>query len=160
MKNWLLRKKIEYDLKREEKQKVVKKGIKAQIKQFFTIVWKIFKKICFTIYRPLKIFNKMPFIIIFIIFLGFMLTGIFMANKLMFKFWSNTVVAACPEISQGQYDEEGQVVQISPIDMIMAEFTAKSISSNFSQTGLLLFSIVAITLSNFRPRKPQVFYSN
>ena len=137
--------------KKEKKKRL--KNIKKLIR--YNYLYHI-KPMFSRIYDDLRWINKLPFSILFMIFLIFLFISGGFYNKVTGEKWKNNVIARHPEYVEPIVDEEG--IHLSPLDQIFVEFIATKQAEDLIFFNLIISLFVLKIWHSYNPRKPQSFH--
>lgn len=108
-------------------------------------------------YDSIRWINRMPFAVLFCIFLLVLFVSGFVYVKWQYERWSNDIINAFPEIVQAGVDETGKPT-LSPIDQIQTAYVAKRQAEAYWMFNMINVMLLVLVWRSKNPRKPQSFH--
>lgn len=156
LKSFLFRKKMERHL---VKEKVPLQPKILTVKNFMREWWAwTIKPKMQVAYAHLKVINRLPFSILFTIYLIVVFVSMGLFSQVIYQKWVNDIITTYPEsvVSPG-VDEAGNV-QLSPLDSIFIPIQSKNQAWYFLMFHTVIGMFFTDVWSFYNPRKPQSFH--
>lgn len=156
LKSYIFRKRMERHLPKENVPRIRRmRATRAFLRGWWA--WSVKPKLQITL-MYLKAIERLPFSILFTIYLLFVFVCVALFSQIIYQKWVGDIVNTYPEAVQGSVDPETGRVQLSPLDAIFVPIQAKNQAWYFLMFHVILGMFLTDVWGFYNPRKPQSFH--